>query len=97
MSLHVRLHSVADLCDADQQKLISTTSHELTGSWVNDPAASPTQLLGAALHARPDVEGILFPSSKAGSRNVEIFMDKLNKRSIITFENELDRVKESLI
>lgn len=97
MSLHVRLHHVADLCDPAQQKLISTNDQELTGVWANNPAAAPTQTLGAALHAIPDFEGFVFPSSKAGSRNLAIFMDKLDKRSVINFNNELDRITENLV
>jgi hypothetical protein len=96
MSLHVQLYNVADLSDPGQQKLISTNDQELTGVWVNDPVAAPTQKLGAALHANPALEGFIFPSSKARSRNLAIFMDKLDKRSKITFNNELDGRSESL-
>jgi hypothetical protein len=97
MSLHVRLHNVADLSDPGQQRLISTNEQELTGVWANNPAAAPTQKLGAALHAIPDLEGFIFPSSKEGSRNLAIFMEKLDKRSVINFNNELDRITENLI
>jgi hypothetical protein len=96
MSLDVRLYRAADLCDPDQQKLISTNDQELTGVWANDPAAAPTQKLGAALYALPDVEGFIFPSSKAGSRNLAIFMDRLDKRSALVFRNELDATSETL-
>jgi RES domain len=97
MSLNIRLYSVIDLCDPDQQKLISTSDQELTGSWANNPAACPTQQLGAALYALPDAEGIKYPSSKAGSHNLAIFMDKLNKNSAISFKNELDGRTEMLV
>ena len=97
MSLDIRLYNVVDLCAPDQLKLIATRDQELTGSWVNNPAASPTQQLGAALHAIPYVEGMIFPSSKAGSRNLAIFMDKLDKRSAIVFKNELRRTTENLV
>lgn len=96
MSLHVRLYNVADLSDPDQQKLISTNDQELTGVWANNPGAAPTQKLGAALHAIPSLEGFIFPSSKAGSCNLAVFMDKLDKRSVIAFDNELDGITEML-
>ncbi len=96
MSLQVRLDHVVDLCDPAQQKLISTNDQELTGVWANASGRAPTQDLGAALYALPDLEGFLFPSSKAGSRNLAVFMDKLGGRSHITFPNELDGKIESL-
>jgi hypothetical protein len=97
MSLDIRLYSVVDLCAPNQLKLISASDQELTGSWVNNPAASPTQKLGAALHALPNVEAMIYPSSKAGSRNLAIFMDKLDKRSAIVFKNELRGTTEKLV
>jgi hypothetical protein len=97
MSLHVRLHHVADLSDAAQQKLISTNDQELTGVWANTPGSAPTQDLGGALYALSDLEGFIFPSSKAGSRNLAIFTDKLDSRSGITFQNELNGTTESLV
>jgi hypothetical protein len=97
MSLYVRLYNVADLSDPGQQKLVATNDQELTGTWVNNSGTAPTQTLGAALSAHAGLEGFVFPSSKSGSRNLAIFMDKLDKRSLITFENELDGKTERLI
>jgi RES domain len=97
MSLQVRLHHVADLSDPGHQKLIATNDQELTGTWANNSGTAPTQTLGAALSAHPGLEGFVFPSSKSGNRNLAIFMDKLDKRSLITFENELDGKIERLI
>lgn len=97
MSLDVRLHYVADLCDPAQQRLISTTKQELTGVWVGgDQSTVPTMQLGAALHARADLEGFLYPSSKTGCRNLAIFTDKLAPSSRIAFRNELSGVVEDL-
>jgi hypothetical protein len=96
MSMHVRLHYVVDLSEPAQQRLISTNDQELTGVWVNASGGAPTQKLGAALHALPDLEGFIFPSSKAGSRNLAIFMDKLAATSSITFKNELNGRTERL-
>lgn len=90
MSLQVTLYHVADLCDPGQQKLISTNDQELTGQWANSSGAAPTQQLGEALHAVPLLEGFVFPSSKVGSRNLAVFPDKLDPRSSILFQNDLD-------
>ena len=97
MSLHVRLYNVADLSEPGEQKLIATNDQELTGTWANSSGTAPTQALGVALSAHPGLEGFVFPSSKSGSRNLAIFMDKLDKRSLITFENELDGKVERLV
>jgi hypothetical protein len=97
MSVNVRLHQVVDLSEPAQHKLISTNDQELTGAWANTPGRAPTQDLGAALYALTDLEGFVFPSSKAGSRNLAIFMDKLDVRSSITFQNELYGRTECII
>jgi hypothetical protein len=97
MSLQVTLYHVADLCDSIQQKRIATNDQELTGVWANSSGASPTQQLGAALYAVPTLEGFVFPSSKVGSRNLAIFPDKLDARSSIIFQNDLDMKIERLI
>jgi len=96
MSLKVRLHRVADLCDPNQQRLIATNDQELTGVCVNSLGRAPTQELGAALHAIPHLEGFVYPSAKGGSRCLAIFMDKLHKRSVIEFHNELTNSPERL-
>lgn len=96
MSLHVQLHLVADLSDPAQQRLIATSEQELTGSWGNAGGSAPTQKLGAALFATPGLEGFIFPSAKAGSRNLAIFMDKLGANSTVTFKNEMSNKTEPL-
>ena len=83
MSLQDRLDHVVDLCDPAQQKLISTNDQELTRGRGRTLPAKHRLGLGAALYALPDLEGFLFPSSKAGSRNLAVFMDKLGVRSRI--------------
>ncbi len=97
MSLQVTLYHVADLCNITQQRLISTNDQVLTGAWANSSVAAPTHQLGAALHALPFLEGFIFPSSKVGSRNLAIFPDKLDARSSIVFQNELDMKKEQFV
>jgi hypothetical protein len=93
----VQLHHIADISKPAQWKIISTNHQELTGSWINSPRPVPTHQLGAALHAVPDLEGFLYPSAKSNNRNLAIFMDKLTKRSSISFFNEVTNISESLI
>jgi hypothetical protein len=97
MSIQVTLHHIADISIPAQQKIISTNHQELTGSWINSPRPVPTHQLGAALHAVPDLEGFLYPSAKSESRNLAVFMDKLKKRSSISFFNELTNNSESIV
>lgn len=96
MSLRVQLHQVADLSNPAQQRLIATNDQELTGAWGNAAGTAPTQLLGAALFDVPSLEGFIYPSSKAGSLNLAVFMDKLSDKSSLTFQNELTKRKETL-
>src|SRR4051812_33032323 len=91
MSMQVRLHRIADLSDPAQQKHIATNDQEPAGVWANSPGMAPTQQLGAALYAHPGLEGFVFPSSKAGSRNLALFMDKLDGKSSVNFRNELSK------
>ena len=97
MSLELRLHYIADLTKRDEQRLIATNDQEMTGGWVNNPGTVPTQKLGAALHAIPDLEGFIYPSSKAKSRCLAIFMDKLHGKSLIEFYNEVTGKIERLV
>jgi hypothetical protein len=96
MSLRIQLDQVADLSDPAEQKRIDTNEQELTGAWVNAGGGAPTQTLGAALLAVPELEGFIFPSAKAGSHCLALFMDKLGARSTVTFHNELDNRTEIL-
>ena len=97
MSPRIRLHHIADISDPGQQKLIATNDQELTGVWANNSGTAPTQALGTALFACPHLEGFVFPSSRSGNHNLAVFMDKLDKRSSITFDNELDGRLERLV
>ena len=97
MSLDILLHNVADLSDEGQQRLIGSNQQELTGGWLNFNGIAPTQKLGAALYAVPMLEGVIYPSSKLGSRNLAVFMDKLSSKSKIGFKNELTNIHESLV
>jgi hypothetical protein len=97
MSLDVCLHFVVNLCDPLQQKILATNDRELTGIWPNASLATPTQKLGAALYAVPQLEAVVVPSSKpSGGRNLIVFPDKLDPRSSILFHNELDQKSEKL-
>jgi hypothetical protein len=97
MSIHVPLHHIADISGPAQQKIISTNHQELTGSWLNSPKPVPTHQLGAALHAVPFLEGFMYPSAKSNNRNLAIFMDKLAKRSSISFLDEFTNKSESIV
>jgi hypothetical protein len=96
MSIEIVLHHVADLSNPTQQQIIKTNLQELTGSWLNGPIPAPTQQLGAALYALSDLEGFVYPSAKSQSRNLAVFMDKLDKKSSITFFNEINGQLEAL-
>ncbi len=97
LTLDVRLDHVVDLCDSSQQKIISTNDQELTGVWANASSATPTQKLGAALNAVPNLEGMVVPSAKPGGRrNLVLFPDKFGPRSSVVFRNELSGRSENL-
>ncbi len=85
-----------DLCNLAEQKKILTNEQEFTGVWANYAGSAPTQQLGAALFAIPSLEAFTFPSSKSATRNLAIFPDKMDKRSSITFYNDLDGTSEQL-
>jgi hypothetical protein len=92
------LRSVADLTLIAEQHHLATTVQELTGDWhgyaLRDPLQSvpqptgfaPTQLLGAAVHAVPGIEGFRAVSAKVATRkNLVVFPDKLQPGSQILF------------
>ena len=60
MSLRIQLDQVADLSDPAEQKRIDTNEQELTGVWGNAGGDAPTQKLGDALFAVPELEGFIF-------------------------------------
>jgi hypothetical protein len=96
MSLDLLLHHVVNLSEEGQQSLIGTNRQELTGGWANYDGIAPTQKLSAALHAVPRLEGVIYPSSKVGSRNLAVFMDKLSSKSSVAFRNDLSGEAERL-
>ncbi len=98
LNVQVTLHTVADLSDPGEQHQLLTTAQELTGDWrgyglrgaqtpVTGPTGlAPTQLLGAALHARPGLEGFRTLSAKVTThRNLVLFPDKLHSGSQVVF------------
>lgn len=100
LNVQVALHAVADLTDAAEQHRLATTAQELTGDWrsyllrtpltsVSRPTGlAPTQLLGAALHAIPGLEGFRTISARVSTHmNLVVFPDKLHPASHITFTN----------
>ena len=77
IAIHVRISSVADLCDPTQAAIIDTNAQELTGDWrgyaqrssstsVTGPVGkAPTQEFGEQLFSTcPDVKGFLSISSQ---------------------------------
>ena len=96
LSLDVVLDNVVDLTDGSQQRIISTNESELTGNWINYPGVSPTQELGGALFNLPDVEALIFKSSKVNATCLAIFPDKLSSRSSIVFINEMTNRQERM-
>jgi hypothetical protein len=89
---------VADLTDLTEQHRLATTAQELTGDWrgyllrgpttpVSRPnGLAPTQLLGAALHGVPGLEGFRTLSAKVPTlMNLVVFPDKLQPGSQIAF------------
>jgi hypothetical protein len=97
LSLYAVLDNIVDLSDRAQQRIIGTNDSELTGNWVNTTGVAPTQQLGQALHDLPEVEGVIYRSSKLIGRCLVIFPDKLGARSYIDFENEMTGKHERLI
>jgi hypothetical protein len=97
VNVSVALSNVANLCSASERKLIGTSVQELTGDWRGyvlrnprtNPRASfgtpvPTQKLGAALNAVPDLEGFTTYSAKVPThRNLVVFPQKVRPGSQI--------------
>jgi len=100
LNVQVTLQAVADLTDVAAQQQLATTAQELTGDWsgylmrnaflsVSQPTGTaPTQALGAALHAIPNLEGFRTISAKVPTHmNLVVFPDKLLPGSTITFRD----------
>ncbi|HZL36777.1 MAG TPA: RES family NAD+ phosphorylase [Tepidisphaeraceae bacterium] len=99
VNVDVQLSRVADLCGIRSRRLIETTIQELTGDWrgysLRTPTPVrrapywtnvPTQKLGTALHATPNIEGFLTYSARVPSRrNLIIFPSKLRPGSSVRF------------
>ena len=81
----VQLQSVVDLTQEAEQAKIGTTTQELTGAWTGSPPPvrlAPTQELGAALYAEPDVEGFRTISPQVPYFQIlVVFPDKLRPGS----------------
>lgn len=100
LNVNVTLHRVADLTKRGQQSVFTTNAQELTGDWrgykLRGPATSvkvpvgraPTQRLGAALYAVPNLEGFLTVSARLPDQMVlVIFPDKLQPHSVVEHIN----------
>jgi hypothetical protein len=84
----VRLQSVIDLTQDTEQAKIDATALELTGVRTGQPAPgrpAPTQELGAALFAEPDIEGFCTLSAQVPYFQVlVVFPEKLQSGSLLT-------------
>lgn len=109
LNVQVALQAVADLTDAGEQHQLAMTAQELTGDWrgyqLRTPLTSvgrptglaPTQLLGAALHAIPGLEGFRTVSARVTTHmNLVVFPDKLQPGSHVTFTNPATGVAATL-
>lgn len=87
----VRLQSVADLTESDQQKLLDVSAQELTGIWdAFRPGDVPTQRLGVALFATEGVEGFLAISAKMPRcKTLIVFPQKLHEGSELVFSDTI--------
>jgi hypothetical protein len=83
----IQLQSVVDLTQESEQAKIETTTQELTGVWTGAPPPArpaPTQELGAALYAEPDVEGFrAFSAQVPYFQLLVVFPDKLRPGSLV--------------
>lgn len=83
----IQLQAVVDLTQAAEQAQIDTNAQELTGAWTGYPpphSPVPTQNLGAALYAEPDVEGFLAVSARLPYfQTLAVFPDKLQQGSLV--------------
>lgn len=100
LNVTVNLPRIVDLTDPASQSSLATTAQELTGDWrgygLRGPGASvsgpvgvaPTQELGAALYAVPDLEGFITLSAKLPDQMVlVVFPQKLAPGSTVQFIN----------
>ncbi len=89
IDVSVRLQSVADLTDPEQQALLETSAQELTGRWnTYPPGEAPTQRLGAALFRTRNIEGFLAISAKMPlCKTLVVFPQKLREGSELAFQD----------
>jgi RES domain-containing protein len=97
LSIAVVLDQVVDLTDRSQQQILRTNESELTGNWLNYPGVPPTQEIGQALYDLPELEGLIYRSSKVNARCLAVFPDKLGPRSTLVFQNGMTGKPERLI
>jgi RES domain len=93
IDVSVRLQSVADLTQPKQQKLLETTTQEMTGNWDTYARCdAPTQKLGAALFRARNLEGFLANSAKMPHcKTLIVFPQKLRQGSELAFEDAITR------
>ena len=101
VNVHARLQYVIDLTVPAHRRTIRATVQELTGDWrgylLRNPTPRlsaphwsnvPTQRLGHALHAIPQVEGFMtFSARVANRKNLIVFPKKLHTGSSLRFRD----------
>lgn len=100
VNVTVQLQAVADLTEGAAYTLLETSAQELTGDWrgyqqrgpltsVPQPVGlAPTQALGAALWAVPDLEGFrTFSARLPYHSTLIVFPEKLQPGSAVTFHH----------
>jgi hypothetical protein len=101
LNIQVDLKFIADLTIAGSHASLQTTVQELTGDWIGykqrmrsnfltvPTGLSPTQELGLALFAVPDLEGFKTISAKVpDKKTLVVFPQKLKSGSFIRFSNK---------
>lgn len=87
IGVRFKLGRILDLRDREIQARLGTSAEELAGGWKLVPDA-PTQILGDAVHASGDFEGLLYSAVRnPGGTCLVVFPDRLIEGSIVDFRS----------
>jgi RES domain-containing protein len=105
LNVNTTLREVADLTNLHEQSIFDTNVQELTGDWrgfklrnLSTPVqlptgTAPTQELGAALYAVPNLEGFVTVSAKLSYQKIlVVFPDKLHSLKAIEHVDQFGTV-----
>jgi hypothetical protein len=101
LNVQVQLNAVANLTILRHQATLAATAQELTGDWQGyhhrgmiagsvplPTAPAPTQELGAALYAVPNLEGFITISARVPTHKIlVVFPQKLDPKSYLEFSD----------